>query len=221
MMRNYAILMPLALVACAPTALPQRQPIDAIAIGQQVLAAERALEQRAQQDGEWTAFRATAAPGARLLIGEPVAASTWLNGRADPPQSSRWQPSRVVVSCDGTMAATTGNAQNDGTINTVFATIWVRQSTGEWRWLAYDSGSVEQRVPAPTPVTPLVELAECPGSEGPPPQNQADRNGNQGGSRDNTLLWDWQQDPVPGLRVTIWIGPRYAPSITPAARQRR
>ena len=223
-MRNYKTLIPLALAACAPTAAPQRIPVDAIALGQQVLAEERALEERAQRDGEWTAFRATAAPGAQLLIDEPVAASTWLSGRADPPQSGRWQTSRVVVSCDGTMAATTGPAQlvgNGESINTVFANIWVRQSTGGWRWLAHDGGAIEQAFPVSAPATPIVELAECPGSEGPPPHDWSEPSEDGGGARDNTLLWDWQRDPIPGLRVTIWIGPRYALTITPATRQRR
>jgi hypothetical protein len=192
-------------------ASPQRTATDRIAIAQQVIAAERAFAERAQREGQWTAFRGTAAPDAVMFVPQRVNAQQWLSGRADPPQSVRWQPHRVAVSCDGTLAATTGSAQwPDGTAGW-FTTIWQRQANGEWRWIADHGGTGTE--PWFVPEIPIVEVAECPGAEGPEPQPMPAAGEARGASRDHTLLWDWVDGR--GLRVTMWIGPHYAPTILP------
>ena len=201
----------LALAACAPVAAPAGPAApDGIAIAQQVIAAERIFAARAQSEGQWTAFRATAAPGAWLFWTEPTSVEQALAGLADPPRSVAWQPHRVVVSCDGTMAATTGAAQWPDGRPGWFVTVWERQRGGEWRWVADHGGYLTAPLPAVT--TPAVELAECPGAEGPV-REPAPVTDVRGGSTDGTLLWDWVAGQ--GLRVTMWIGPRYAPTIHP------
>lgn len=213
----FAALLITPAVACAPVAAPQVAAPDRIAVAQQVIAAERDFAARAQRDGQWTAFRATAAPGALLFWPGPTPVERALAGLADPPRSVNWQPHRVVIACDNTLAATTGAAQWPDGRHGWFTTIWARQADGSWKWIADHGGIVPTALPEPA--TPAVELAECPGAEGPEPQGTPGPDEVRGGSRDDTLLWDF----VPGanggdgggLRVTMWIGPRYAPTILP------
>lgn len=201
--------------ACAPVATVQTAAPDGIAIAQQVIAAERDFAALAEREGQWTAFRATATADALMFVPDAVNAQQWLRGRADPPVAVRWQPHRVIVSCDGSLAATTGAAQWPGGSHGYFTTIWQRQTDGRWRWIA-DFG---ERLGAPLAniTTPMVELAECPGAEGPEPQAPAAPGEARGGSRDNTLLWNFVPGERGGLRVSMWIGPRYAPTILPGA----
>jgi hypothetical protein len=205
-----AAILATSLAACAPVVTSQATAPDGIAIAQQVIAAERSFAERAQRDGQWTAFRATAAPGALLFWPTPMPVERALAGLADPPASVRWQPHRVIVSCDGTLAATTGAAQWPDGRHGWFTTIWARQAAGDWRWIADHGGDVA--MPLPEPATPQVEIAECPGAEGPVQEPGAGYD-HRGGSADSTLLWDWLDGR--GLRVTMWIGPRYAPTILP------
>ena len=181
-----------------------------------VIAAERGFAALAQSAGQWTAFRATAAPGALLFWPDPVPVERALAGLADPPRSVNWQPHRVVVSCDATLAATTGAAQWPDGRHGWFTTIWERQADGDWKWIADHGGFVPAALPAPA--TPAVEIAECPGAIGPDRQPSAAQGEARGGSADATLLWDWAGE-AGGLRVTIWIGPRYAPTILPGPPQ--
>lgn len=181
-----------------------------------VIAAERAFAALARTSGQWTAFRATAAPGALLFWPDPVPVERALAGLADPPRSVDWQPHRVVMSCDATLAATTGAAQWPDGRNGWFTTIWARQADGSWKWIADHGGIVPTALPAPA--TPAVELAECPGAIGPERQPPVDPGEARGGSADATLLWDWT-GPEGGLRVTMWIGPRYTPTILPGSPQ--
>lgn len=187
--------------------------MDSIAIAQQVIAAERSFAEQAQRDGQWTAFRATAAPGALLFWPDPIPVERALAGLTDPPSAVRWQPHRVVLSCDNTLAATAGAAQWPDGRHGWFVTIWGLQADGSWRWVADHGGYVP--APLPTVTTPAVEIAECPGSEGPEAQDAPAPGEARGGSRDNSLLWDFVPGETGGLRVTMWIGPRYAPTILP------
>lgn len=182
----------------------------------EVIAAEGAFAALAQSAGQWTAFRATAAQGALLFWPDPAPIERTLAGLADPPRSVNWQPHRVVISCDATLAATTGAAQWPDGRHGWFTTIWARQGDGSWKWIADHGGIVPTALPAPA--TPAVELAECPGVIGPERQPPVAAGEARGGSADATLLWDWT-GPEGGLRVTMWIGPRYAPTILPGPPQ--
>lgn len=180
------------------------------AAAQQVLATERAFDAAAERDGQWTAFRAFAASDATMFAPGPVNAQTWLAGRTDPPHSVRWQPHRVIIACDGTLAATTGNAQWPDGRHSRYTTIWRRQADGSWRWIADDGAFVDTATAEPA--EPAIEEAECPGATGPDAFTMP--LGEVGGaSRDNTLVWGWIEGRQGGLSVTMWIGPRYAMTI--------
>ena len=80
------------LLAAAPVSAPM-SAIDA----------ERAFAADAQKNGQWTAFRNSAAPDAVMFVPEKVNAQAWLKDRADPPVSVFWWPGRSYVSCDGSV----------------------------------------------------------------------------------------------------------------------
>lgn len=118
----------LALVAARPPMRYQPDPSS-------VFAAEIAFNRMAQQKGQWTAFRETAADDAIMFVPQKVLAKAWLKGRADPPQPVRWSPSMIHVSCDGNLAASTGNwTRPDGSVG-YFTTIWRRDRNGAWKWI--------------------------------------------------------------------------------------
>ncbi|HTI31154.1 MAG TPA: nuclear transport factor 2 family protein [Sphingomonas sp.] len=134
----------LALAAAAPT----------------VIDAERAFAQMAQDKGQWTAFRAYAAPDAVMFTPQPVNAQEFLKARKDPPKAIRWQPIQAWVSCDGTLAVDTGNWQSsDGKTVGYFTTVWKRQDDGSWKWV-YDGGDGLNR-PRPTVANPEIIIAQC------------------------------------------------------------
>src|SRR3546814_5917844 len=58
------------------------------------IAAELAFARLAQDKGQWTAFRETAAADAVMFMPQRVLARDWLKGRADPAQAVTWQPDR-------------------------------------------------------------------------------------------------------------------------------
>lgn len=123
-----------------------------------VIAAELAFARLAQEKGQWTAFRATAAPDAELFVPQRVRAQDWLRGRADPPAAVKWQPHRVWSSCDGSLTVTTGAWQR-ADVTGAFTTVWARQADGSYRW-ALDHG---QPLAAALPAPDMIEakVADC------------------------------------------------------------
>ncbi len=109
--------------------------------------AERAFAAMAQTEGQWTAFRAFAAPDAIMLLDGPKPAAPFLDHRADPPQSVMWWPARTITSCDGKLAFSTGPWRGRGGTQTGrYMTVWRKDADG-WRWL-YDGGSEDRGSPA-------------------------------------------------------------------------
>lgn len=76
--------------------------------------AERAFAAMAQAKGQWTAFRAFAAPDAQMLLEGQQPAVSFLKDRKDPPVSVMWSPARTVTPCDGSLAFSTGPWSRDG-----------------------------------------------------------------------------------------------------------
>ena len=112
----------------------------ALAVAMPVEAAERAFAAQAQREGQWTAFRTTAAPDAVMFDPEMVRTHDLLAGKADPPAAVMWWPARTITSCDGTLALSTGPwTTRTGKAQGTFTTVWQRQAGGGWKWL-YDSG---------------------------------------------------------------------------------
>lgn len=157
-----------------------------VRVAQDVLARERAFDERATRDGQWTAFRATASTDSLMFVPQAVNAQNWLAGRADPPVAVRWQPHGVFVSCDGLLATTHGFAQwPDGSL-TRFRTIWQRQTSGDWKWVLVAGWPVATAPAAPT--EPEIQIANCE-QPSPPAPASANAGDARGASPDGSLRW--------------------------------
>lgn len=181
------LLMGLALTGARPPMRYQPDPSS-------VIAAEIAFNRLAQQEGQWTAFRATADKDAVLFMPQRVPAQTWLKGRADPPASMAWSPSIVYVSCDGNLAASTGNWKRaDGKVG-YFTTIWRRDKKGAWKWIADHGDTLATLRDTADELTGRV--ATCKRGTSPP---------------DDSLTWSAEVAPDGSRRVMVkmWTGETY------------
>ena len=115
-----------------------------------VAAADFAFARMAREEGQWTAFAATAAPGA-MLHGRagPILAAPWLAQQSDPAQSVVWAPNTIWSSCDGTLAVSFGRFQNlEGQVGS-YVTAWQWQpSDRSYEWI-YDLGGEDNPQPPP------------------------------------------------------------------------
>lgn len=124
-----------------------------------VIAAELGFAALAQEKGQWTAFRATAAKGAKMFVPQPVLVAEFLKGRKDPATSVKWQPHVVWSSCDGSIAVTRGAYQQAQTVG-YFITVWQRQKDGAYKWVL-DQGD-DLAAPLAEPESIDGEVADCP-----------------------------------------------------------
>ncbi len=149
-------------VAMAGTAYaraPRAMPGGAYANPSAIVAAEIAFNRRAQEKGQWAAFREYAAEDAVMFAPEPVNARTWLKGRADPASPIKWQPGEIWMSCDGTLALSKGAWQQpDGSVG-YFTTIWRRNKKDEYEWIL-DQGD-KLASPAQVPEMIAGTVADC------------------------------------------------------------
>jgi hypothetical protein len=142
----------IVLVAARPPMRYQPDPSS-------VFAAEIAFNRLAQEKGQWTAFRETAADDAVMFVPQRVLAKQWLKGKPDPAKSVSWAASSVHVSCDGNLAASTGNwKRSDGSVG-YFTTIWRRDKKGQWRWVL-DHGDT-LAIPREAPEFLVGKVATC------------------------------------------------------------
>lgn len=124
------------------------------------VAAERAFAAQAQTEGQWTAFRAWAAPEGIMFDGGPKNAHELLKGAKDPPASVMWWPGRSWVSCDGGLAVNTGPwLRRGGLSHGTFTTVWKRQDDGGWKWLSDNGRDTPKAVAAGE--APIVVRAGC------------------------------------------------------------
>jgi ketosteroid isomerase-like protein len=124
-----------------------------------VVAAQLAFARLAREKGQWTAFREFATDDAVMFVPEPVNARDWLARQKDPPESVRWQPHQVWMSCDGSLAVSKGAWQRpDGSFG-YFTTVWERQQDGEYKWVM-DQGDVLAE-PLAEPDVVESETASC------------------------------------------------------------
>lgn len=128
-----------------------------------VIAAEIAFARAAQEQGQWTAFDATADAAAEMFVPQRTPAKAWLKDRANPPQAVRWQPHAVFASCDGSYAVTRGAWQRSGGTGW-FSTVWHRQDRGKerggYKWLLDQGGDLAAPLAEPEFVDGRV--ADCP-----------------------------------------------------------
>ncbi len=142
----------LAIAAAAASPHP-----DAIA------AAERAFARRAQAEGQWAAFRATADRQAIMFVPDVKPVAEALKGAVEPSVPVMWWPATIAWSCDGSLGFSTGpwvRAASAG-VGT-FSTVWKRQAGGGYRWVM-DHGRPTPRLVsagnAPAPIAPVCEGA--------------------------------------------------------------
>lgn len=180
-----------------------------------VAAADWGLARRAREDGQWTAFRESLAPGALLHQPDgPVDAATWLAARADPAAAEQWAPAVAWTSCDGTLGVTEGRfRRGDGLVGT-YVTVWALQRDHSYK-LTYDLSSIDnpQPVARERPAVPAVNpadlitvqdipsvrghVADCPRRSAARPERPqaipgtAVRAGS-GAADDATLVWRWE-----------------------------
>ncbi len=138
-----------------PQILPVARPADAVA------AAERAFARRAQVEGQWKAFRLTAAPDAIMFVPDARPLAAALTGATEPAVPVMWWPGTIAPSCDGTLALSTGpwvRAASGG--QGTFSTIWKRIATG-YRWQLDHGRATPRFVPAGN--APAVIAPVCAG----------------------------------------------------------
>lgn len=212
-MRKFVVMFAgIALASCAGGQNGPRNFEPKLANPSAVIAAEIAFNRLAQEKGQWTAFRETAAKDATMFVPQPVSAQVWLKGKADPATSVKWQPHKAFMSCDGKTGVTTGAAQWPGGQSGYFTTVWQwfekgSQGDGEWKWVL-DHGDV---IATPRPPAEMIEtrVASCKGKA--PAALTAPAVGSQmkmGFSRDQSLNWTWavQPDGARTLDVRLWNG---------------
>ena len=150
-----------------------------------VVEAERAFASAAQTKGQWSAFRAFAAPDAVMMLDGPQPAAPFLKDRADPPAAVMWWPAHVVTSCDASLAFSTGPWRRKGGASMGrYFTLW-RHDVAGWRWI-YDGGTHDETATAAgdVPVQPAHRACRK------PPALPAEAAPIAGGhSRDGSLLW--------------------------------
>ena len=178
------------------------------------VAAEIAFARLAQDKGQWTAFRETAADDAVMFVPQRVLAQDWLKGKADPAQAVNWQPHAVYISCDGNSGATTG-AWQKGTETGYFTTVWRRDPRkGEMRWVL-DHGA-DLTAPREAPDFIATKQAAC-GTRPAAAVTAAkeDEDMQVGLSGDQTLSWTSIVRPDGSRRVTVrmWDGDAMVPVI--------
>jgi hypothetical protein len=189
----------LAIAAPAPAPAPAKTAIDA----------ERAFAADAQKSGQWTSFRAYAAPDAMMFVPQPVNAQSFLKDRKDPPVAVFWWPGKSFVSCDGGFAVNSGPRVREwGKSVGYFTTVWRREGD-HWRWV-YDGGdALEAGRGEGGDIKPVV--APCPANPVPPPPQRempADVKWGSGSSKDGTLNWFWSvtTDGARMFAATLWDG---------------
>lgn len=175
-----------------------------------VIDADRAFARLAQDKGQWTAFRATAAPSATLFTPQPTPLADALKDAPDPAKAVEWWPTAGWQSCDGTLGVTTGGAVwPDGHFSR-YTTIWQREPGGSWKWV-YDNG--ENVADAPARTTPALTKASCKGR--PEPKiftRMADHKQDLGRAADGSLVYWWTTGPAGDHRLAVfsWDGAQHA-----------
>ncbi len=215
-MKARAALLALGLVALtAAPSFSARPPMRYQPDPSSVIAAEIAFNRLAQEKGQWTAFRETAAEDAVMFVPQKVLARDWLKRQADPPASVSWSPSVVYVSCDGNLAASTGNWKRpDGSVG-YFTTIWRRGKKGVWKWVLDHGDQLASPREAPDFLSGKVATCKRGGRpEGPPPPME--RRPAKGAPapempKDESLVWTADVGPDNSRRVTVrmWTGSDY------------
>ena len=173
-----------------------------------VIAAEIGFAALAQEKGQWTAFRTTAAKGAKMFAPQPVLVADFLKGRKDPPVAVKWQPHMVWSSCDGSIAVTRGAYQQGKAVG-YFITVWQRQNDGRYKWVLDQGDDLPQPLAEPDGIDGVV--ADCPARDGRhDPRHDAKAAATQvlpdplrAAANDGTLAWSTTVDAAGGRLFSL------------------
>lgn len=171
------------------------------------IAAEIGFARLAQEKGQWTAFRETAAPEAVMFVPQRVNARDWLKSQKDPAEAVKWQPHAVYISCDGNVGVTTG-AWQKGPANGYFTTVWLRDpKKGKLAW-TLDHGDA---LATPREASDFIASKQAVCGSRPAVPIEAGGEGEDmavGLSPDQTLSWTStvRADKSRRLTVRLWDG---------------
>lgn len=204
-----ALIAALIVSACAAPQRRPRLPVTLDANPSALIALEIAMKQLAKEKGRGEALREFAAPDAVMFVPQRVAAAAWLKDNKTLPAAD-WDVHRVIISCDGKAAVTTG-AWRTGGGDGYFTTVWQRVEQpgglGKWLWTLTHYDRLDAALTAPDFVQ--TDTASCKGRA--PAAITAPAEGveyKQGLSRDQSLAWTWQYRPdrSRSVEVKIWDG---------------
>jgi hypothetical protein len=199
-----------ALSACAGS--PSREYYEfqpKIANPSAIIAADIGFNQLAQQKGQWTAFRETAAKDAVMFVPQPTLALEWLKGQADPVAPVKWQPHKAVMSCDGKTGVTTGAWQRpDGAVG-YFTTVWQfveknARGDGEWKWVLHHADTLA--VPRAPKEMIETKVASCKGQAPATPSNDMVEKTSYAGDQSLRYTYVVQPNGARTLEVRFWNG---------------
>lgn len=187
-----------------------------------IVAAELSFARLAQEKGQWTAFRETAADDAVMFTPNKVNAQAWLKGKADPPTAVDWQPHKIFVSCDGSLGVSKGTWQAANGTAGHFTTIWRQEGFGqrdfrkdtEWKWVFDDGVPLEQPLEEPDFIE--TEVASCKGNVTPVSVTDIGSGSASGQSIDGTLTWQAiaNADKSRSVSVKLWDGSNWNKVLT-------
>lgn len=202
----------------------QRIAGKSVANPSEVVKAELAFARLAREEGQWTAFRETATDDAVMFVPNLTNAQIWLKGKVDPAEAVDWQPHKITMSCDGTMAVSMGAWQAANGTTGKFYTIWQKQNAedrrvrgkeAEWKWVFDHGFAVDQPLAEPDFVeTTVASCDQVKALMVAPPVNNGQRK--MGQATDRSLLWraTQQSDKSRSLTIQLWNGERYDNAIT-------
>lgn len=216
-----ALAMGLVLTGCASNGSSDRERYlraagKPVANPSDIVKAELTFARLAREEGQWTAFRETAAADALMFTPELVSAPIWLKDKADPAEATGWQAHKIFMSCDGSMGVATGAWQSPAGNTGYFTTIWTKQDAQkrrlrgkdvEWKWI-FDHG-VPLDKPLPEPDFVTTRVAACSSDALPavaaPPVGEKNKSGY---SADRTMFWSAESsaDQSRSLLVRMWNG---------------
>lgn len=186
------------LLAIAPAAGAARTALET----------DRELAKAVQSEGQWTAFRRFAAPGAIIFERGAHAASTHLRGRPDPRPPLTWTVHESVTSCDGTTTITVGPVQREAGKTGILLLVWRKQPDGSWKWVVWRGAAGTVSKPG---LSAGALKASCTGT---PPLIMRRRSEGPSGlvtSPDRTLLWYWETNRAGAVTyyTQAWNGTAY------------
>lgn len=216
----------LALTSGAAADARRRDQVRVDANPSEIVAAEMALSRLTRDKGVGAAFLETATQDAILFTPQIVAAQAALKKGSAPLQPMSWTASRVIMSCDGALAVSTGIWQGLNSAGGQFVTVWQRQGDGrgrkeplkQWKWVAHATTM------DPRPATPLefveTSVASCiktPVPVMPTMRNTSTRYLKDAAARDRSLLWLVTADSNGAQQLTVetWDGNDYKSTSLP------